>query len=160
MTHLHFKASENFQILSWDISISTIDARSSYFVQFLLGLAWSSSWMCIHMLSALCYSSGQRRHIHIQDYIQSVSRYLSRCIKNWHIHFLITETLGFLIIIAVMLKRFQGNERNKCVKITFNLFQFVIKLSFTHCYTWENFCLWLLHLVNNCVQSIYKTQKS
>ena len=34
------------------------------------------------------------------------------------------------------------------------------KVLFTHRYTWWNFCLRLLRLVNNCLESIYKTQKS
>jgi len=32
--------------------------------------------------------------------------------------------------------------------------------SVIHCYTWQNFLLRLLHLVNNCIEFIYKTQKS
>ena len=31
---------------------------------------------------------------------------------------------------------------------------------FTDCYKWQNFRLWFLHLVDNCIESIYKTQKS
>ena len=33
------------------------------------------------------------------------------------------------------------------------------KVLFTYEYTWQNFRLGLLRLVNNCVESIYKTQK-
>ena len=35
-----------------------------------------------------------------------------------------------------------------------------IKVLFTNHYTWQNFCLRLLRLVNNCAESIYKAQKS
>ena len=34
------------------------------------------------------------------------------------------------------------------------------KVLFIYEYTWQNFRLQLLHLVNKCVESIYKTQKS
>ena len=34
------------------------------------------------------------------------------------------------------------------------------KVLFTDRYTWQNFRLRLLRLVNNCIESIYKTQKS
>ena len=34
------------------------------------------------------------------------------------------------------------------------------KVLFTNCYTWQNFGLRFLGLVNKCVESIYKTQKS
>ena len=33
------------------------------------------------------------------------------------------------------------------------------KVLFTYEYTWQNFRLWLLRFVNNCVESIYKKQK-
>ena len=35
-----------------------------------------------------------------------------------------------------------------------------VKVPFTDCYTWQKFRLWFLRLlVNNCIESIYKTQK-
>ena len=37
---------------------------------------------------------------------------------------------------------------------------FWFKVLFTDCCRWQNFCPSLLHLVNNCVESIYKTQKT
>ena len=38
--------------------------------------------------------------------------------------------------------------------------QTVNKVLFTDCYTWQNFRLRLLCLVNNCVESNYKTEKA
>ena len=33
------------------------------------------------------------------------------------------------------------------------------KVLFAEHYTWQNFCLWFLRLVNNCVEPIYKMKK-
>ena len=58
-----------------------------------------------------------------------------------------------------------SSQRDFCLYVLAGQFGFVLhtrlnKVLFTDPYTWQNFCLKLLCLVNNWVETIYKTQNS
>ena len=84
-------------------------------------------------------------------------------LKNYQIakkHNIFTERFQNISYISTYLEVEVKLLANSCPKLAKGVQSSTNKVLFTDRYTWQNFCLRLLRLLNNCVESIYNTQKS